>query len=230
MQPYFFPYIGYFQLISDVDEFYLLEDVQFIRHGWIERNKLPKSNGDAFYMKVPLQKHHQSDKIKDIQIDNTTPWKDLLYNQIRSTYGAKKIRNKKVLTHLLDILASDHQSITLLNQHILKKVCSIIGITTKIDVVTPEMYNREFIAKPGDWALEICRNMDAPITYVNPVGGADLFDVGKFKSYSIEIEFLETTSKTIDIQFSIVHLLMSYTDEQISNLLDEYRLIKKRHE
>ena len=230
MQPYFFPYIGYFQLISYVDEFYLLEDVQFIRHGWIERNKLPKSNGDAFYMKVPLQRHHQSDKIKDIQIDNTTPWKDLLYNQIRSTYGAKKVRKRKVLTHLLDILEPDHQSITRLNQHILREVCSILGITTKIDIVTPEMYNREFIAKPGDWALEICKNMNAMITYVNPAGGADLFDVGEFKSNSIGIEFLKTNSTTPDKQFSIVHLLMSYTDEQISTLLDDYTLIKKCHE
>ena len=226
MQPYFFPYIGYFQLISDVDKFFLLDEVQFIRHGWIERNRLPKPNGEAFYIRVPLQKHHQKDKIKVIQVKNNTPWKDQLYNQIRSTYGTKTAHNRQRIEQLLDIFHQHHESITRLNEHILKSICLILGISTKIEVITSNMYNSDLIKGPGDWALEICKYMNGTVTYVNPIAGANLFDLDRFKSNSIQIEFLQNTSNSHDTQFSIIHLLMTFTDEQIATMLDDYIITK----
>ena len=60
MQPYFMPYLGYFALVKHVDQFILFDTPQFIRHGWIDRNKVLKSNGEPLYIKVPLQKHSSS--------------------------------------------------------------------------------------------------------------------------------------------------------------------------
>lgn len=74
MQPYFLPYIGYFSLINQVDQFIQFDTPQFIRHGWIERNKILKSNGGTLYIKVPLQKHSRETPIKDIKIRVDEPW------------------------------------------------------------------------------------------------------------------------------------------------------------
>ena len=71
MQPYFFPYLGYFQLINEVDLFILFDIPQFIRHGWIERNNILKPNGEKLYIKVPLKKHHRNTAIKDVFINST---------------------------------------------------------------------------------------------------------------------------------------------------------------
>ena len=87
MQPYFFPYIGYISLIKNVDKFILLDDVQFIRHGWIERNRILKPTGGWQYISVPLEKHGQKIAIKDIKINNSQQWKSKIISQL--TYYKK---------------------------------------------------------------------------------------------------------------------------------------------
>lgn len=76
MQPYFFPYIGYFMLIKHSDAFVLLDDVQYIKDGWIKRNRVLKPSRDDWqYVTVPVKKFHETARIKDIEIDNSKEWK-----------------------------------------------------------------------------------------------------------------------------------------------------------
>ncbi len=76
MQPYFFPYLGYFALIKKSDHFVIFDTPQFIRHGWIERNRILKPVEGWQYIKVPLVKHSRETAIKDIVIRNSENWKD----------------------------------------------------------------------------------------------------------------------------------------------------------
>src|SRR5687767_5750922 len=82
MQPYFFPYLGYFGLIANTDRFILLDEVQYIRHGWINRNRLSKAGGGWLYMQVPLMPHTHTALIKDVRIDNRQPWKEKILAQL----------------------------------------------------------------------------------------------------------------------------------------------------
>ena len=83
MQPYFSPYLGYFSLIKHTDNFILLDTVQFIRHGWIERNRILKPGWDTWqYIKVPLEKHSKNSIIKDIRIKTNQDWKRKLISQL----------------------------------------------------------------------------------------------------------------------------------------------------
>src|SRR5665648_86327 len=82
MQPYFFPYLGYFSLIKNTEQFILFDPVQFIKHGWIERNRILKPQGDWQYISVPLVKHSRDTIIKDIQISNTNDWKQTIFAQL----------------------------------------------------------------------------------------------------------------------------------------------------
>src|SRR5450756_2454672 len=74
MQPYFFPYLGYYSLIKNTDRFVFLDDVQFIRHGWIERNRILKPAEGWQYIAAPLEPHKRGTLIKDIAIRNTEDW------------------------------------------------------------------------------------------------------------------------------------------------------------
>ena len=82
MQPYFFPYIGYFQLIHAVDTFILFDDVQYIRHGWINRNRILKPVFGHQYIIAPLAKHQQKSLIKEISVIEGVAWKVKILLQI----------------------------------------------------------------------------------------------------------------------------------------------------
>src|SRR5690606_17982699 len=84
MQPYFFPYLGYISLIKHTDKFILLDTVQFIRKGWIERNRILKQKEGWLYIQVPLKKENgRSTLIKDCKLDNSKPWKDKILAQFQ---------------------------------------------------------------------------------------------------------------------------------------------------
>ena len=82
MQPYFMPYIGYFSLIKHSDQFILFDTPQFIRHGWIERNRILKPNGEPLYIKVPLKKSPRETKINKLVINNSENWQNKIIAQL----------------------------------------------------------------------------------------------------------------------------------------------------
>ena len=84
MQPYFMPYIGYISLIKNTDQFILFDTVQFIRHGWIERNRILKPNEGWQYIQVPLIKDNGRDTvIKNVRINNAENWKSKIIAQLQ---------------------------------------------------------------------------------------------------------------------------------------------------
>ncbi len=83
MQPYFMPYIGYISLIKHSDVFILFDPVQFIRHGWIERNRILKQNEGWLYIQVPLLKSGRDTLIQDCLIDNSKDWKNKILSQLQ---------------------------------------------------------------------------------------------------------------------------------------------------
>ena len=120
MQPYFLPYQGYFSLIKEVDLFILLDDVQFIRHGWIERNRILKPQESWQYIKVPLVKHPRETKIKDIKISYNEDWRKKMLAQI-GHYKKRAPFYREGSELLTRILEFEFSSISELNFHSLAK-------------------------------------------------------------------------------------------------------------
>ena len=153
MQPYFFPYLGYFSLIKHTDRFILLDDVQFINHGWIERNRILKPQEGWQYISVPLMKHSRDTKIKDITIRDESDWKCKIFAQLEH-YKKKANYYNETISILKDALCIDTNSITKLNHHILKVICNYIGVEANIEIFSEMNLLIDPVNSPDEWALD----------------------------------------------------------------------------
>ena len=133
MQPYFFPYIGYISLVKHTDEFILFDTVQFIKHGWIERNRILKPTGGWQYIYVHLEKHSLSTLIMDTKIRNNDDWKAKILNQLVH-YKRRAPYYKETISLIKECLNIETDNITKLNKHILECICNYIGIHPNIKI------------------------------------------------------------------------------------------------
>jgi hypothetical protein len=217
-------------LIKIADEFILFDTPQYIRHGWIERNRILKLDGDPLYFKVPLQKHKRETAIKDIVINNDVNWK----NKIKAQLGSYK-KNAPYFYQVIELLdrifEKEYTSIVVLNFDTLRTICDYLEIQTSIKIWSEMGVAIEEVNAPDEWALNICKALDAD-SYYNPPGGIDFFDRKKYKSSGIEIKFLEykpESYKQLSDEFvpylSILDVLMFNSKEEIQKMLNSYELI-----
>jgi len=230
MQPYFFPYIGYFSLIKHTDEFIIFDAVQFIRHGWIERNRILKQGGDWIYVKAPLKKFEQATQIKDVEIDNTQEWKAKINAQLQ-TYKKIAPFYKEIRLLIDDIFDDSYSDIVSLNKAILEKVCGYIGFEPKISVYSEMNLEIEPPQAPDEWALNICKALGDVSEYWNQPGGASFFDKSKYDNAGIDLRFIHVNLEQYDQKLpkfeaglSIIDVLMFNAPEKINEMLDNYEL------
>lgn len=229
MQPYFFPYIGYFSLIKHVDQFVLLDNVQFIRHGWIERNRILKPSGGWQYISVPLKKHAQTTLIKDIVINNEVDWKQKILAQL--VHYKKAPYYRTVMQLLKDVFQKEYDTITELNLETIRAVTHFLNIETPIDVFRKMDIKIETVTSADEWALNICKAIPEASEYWNSPGGMTFFDSAKYKENGIELKF-ERVNITEYMQnkspfepgLSILDVMMFNSPEEINRMLDDYEL------
>lgn len=230
MQPYFLPYLGYFQLINKVDTFILLDEVQFIRHGWIERNRVLNSNEGWQYIKVPLIGHSRDTLIKNILIRNSEDWQSKLFAQL-VCYKRKAPFYKEVIQFLIEALRTNFDAIAKLNKHLLIEICKYLDTDTEIIVFSEMDCNLENIKYPGDWALEISKSIGAD-TYINPIDGKSLFDKNKFTNENIDLKFMEPelkmynqNSNTFESGLSVIDAMMFCEKDEIKYMLAQGKIV-----
>ena len=231
MQPYFMPYLGYISLIKHTDEFILFDTVQFIRHGWIERNRVLKPSEGWQYIQVPLIKNNGRDTlIKDILINDSEDWRKKILAQLQH-YKKSAPYFYSVTNLLKDILSFSGNDITHLNQHALKLICQYLNISKGIHVFSEMDLEIEPASAPDEWALNICKSMNAS-SYINPIGGTEFFDRTKYVNAGIDISFqkmelMEYDQKRTPFEpgLSIIDVMMFNTPGETNKLLDAFTLI-----
>lgn len=194
MQPYFFPYLGYFQMAEKVDTWVIFDDTQYIKKGWISRNRILNNNpGKEFsFINLPLEKPNGK-FIKDIQINNEVNFVD---ETLAKLHFYKKIsRHYEVEIKFVEKLLSIPK--ICLNDFLLELHTHLFGyfdISAEILLQSKDILsvNRNCNLGPGQWALEIALSIGAD-TYVNPAGGAELFCKNEFSSAGLGLKFFEPT-------------------------------------
>lgn len=190
MQPYFFPYLGYFSLIEYADRFILFDTVQFIRHGWIERNRMLKPGEGWQYIGVPLEKYSRDTKIMDIKIKNSSDWQARILRQIEH-YKKKAPYYEDVVELLRYCLAVPGNSIVQFNHRCLDAVAKYIDMSYDINLFSKSNLKIGDVTHPGEWGLHISQAMGAS-EYINPPGGREIFKPEQYKEAGIKLKFLSS--------------------------------------
>lgn len=187
MQPYFFPYLGYFQLIDAVDQFVFYDDVNFIKNGWINRNRLAGANL-WHYFTVPLAGASSNLLIREVRFAaDDWRWRRKMFARMSTDY--RKAPFREVGLELLErTLTQDTDRISELAKKSILSVMSCLGITREVANSGVRYDNRDLSGT--DRVIDICR-IEAAQSYINLPGGRELYDRGKFLEAGIDLRFVE---------------------------------------
>lgn len=190
MQPYFFPYIGYFQLMKNVDRWIVADELQFIDKGWINRNRIlhPDVKKEWIYISIPLKNRRQFDKINKINYDVTRDWKPLILGRL-SHYKNKAPYYNRTIDLVKACLAYNESNLALFVTNSLRLIASELGIDVKMDVISRLDLKLGRINHPGQWAVKISEALSAT-EYINPYSGYSIFSEDEFSSRNIKLRFL----------------------------------------
>ena len=225
MQPYFFPYIGYFQLINAVDTFVFYDDVNFIKGGWINRNRILINNKPK-YINAQLIKPSSFSQIKDIDINNNF---NKLLKTIEQNY--KKATYFNEVFHLIknSINSENIKTISDLNINLIRQLLDYLEINTKIEVSSSKYFDTKKIGRT-ERIIELCKRNNAN-TYINAEGGKSIYKKDEFIKEGIELFFMKSNEiiyKQFDKEFSpnlsIIDVLMFNSKGEVKKMLENYSL------
>jgi hypothetical protein len=227
MQPYIYPYIGYFQLIKSVDKFVILDDVNYINKGWINRNNI-LVNGKSNLFTIPLKEASQNKKISEILISDDANWETKFLKTVLLSY--KKAPFFEIVYPILEeITNSSKTNISKFNLHAIERICQYLEINTRI-VPSSSIYKNDYL-KAQDKIIDICIQENASI-YINPIGGVELYNKQDFIDKKLELFFIKSKNilyKQFSNEFvpwlSIIDVLMFNSKEEVAGLLNQYELI-----
>jgi len=234
MQPYFMPYIGYFQLIAASDLFIAFDTAQYIRHGWVNRNRILHPTEGWQYVIAPLRKHAREAAIRDVMVQEGPEWARKLMAQM-AHYKKRGPHYGEVIALLeseLLPLCNTEITIAKLNVALLRAICKRLGINTPIEVYSEMGLQIADVSHAGQWALRISEAIGAK-RYINPPGGRDIFNPDEFKGAGIELRFLEPGEIAYDQGgrgfepwLSILDLMIWNSTDEIMRHLESFSLVE----
>lgn len=227
MQPYIFPYIGYFQLIKAVDKFVIYDDVNFINRGWINRNRILVNGKDSLFT-IPLKEASQNKLINEIEVNWDDAWKSKWLKTLEQSYKKAPYfqQVRPIIEQTLEQEKTIFSEIIVEN---LKLINAYLGITTEIISSSSIYQNTELKAQTR--IVDICVQEKAN-HYINPIGGIELYQKEVFEEQGMQLNFIK--SKPVQYPqlkndfvpwLSIIDVLMFNSVEQIQTFLDSYELV-----
>jgi hypothetical protein len=221
MQPYLFPYIGYFQLAAAVDKFVFYDDVNYIKNGWINRNRLVLGN-QVRYVTVPLAGASPTLKINEVLVQPRDRWLRKLLESIRHSYS-RAPHYARVIELIREILQSNFDRISLLASHSVIEISRYLGIGTDFVMSSAKYGNADL--KGVQRVLDICVKEHAQ-AYLNLPGGRALYEPGDFAAAGVQLTFIEPNlgsyrqfGTSFHPGLSILDVLMFNTADQVKEML-----------
>jgi len=226
MQPYLFPYIGYFQLMHAVDRFVVADDYTFIKQGWINRNRL-LINGAAAYFTVPLKRHPSTALIREVEIDSGRPWQAGILKTVANFY--RRAPSFDAIYPIVErVLGGPFTAIGDMARSSLHEVCAYLAINPSM-VDSASTYRNSHL-KGQDRVIDTCL-AEGATEYVNAPGGRELYSGEAFRAHGIALRFI-APGEVVYRQFaepfvpslSVIDVLMFNTRDQARELLRRYEL------
>lgn len=230
MQPYFMPYIGYFQMIAAVDTFVIYDNIEYTKKGWINRNRILK-NGEPDTISLPLAKGSDFATVINRDLAATFHSKDKikLYQKIKELY--RKAPFFEETMPLMDaVFGCQHHNLFDFIHFSIAQVCQHLDISTRF--IVSSTIDIDHHQKGQDKVLSICKAVGAS-TYINAIGGLDLYSAESFQKDNIQLLFIKTSFPSYP-QFShdfvpwlsIIDVLMFCGKQQTQSQLTAFTLIE----
>lgn len=217
MQPYIFPYIGYFQLVYSSELFIFYDDVNFINKGWVNRNRI-LANGKDLLITIPCIDASQNKLIKDVQLLNDDKSLRKILTTIQMNY--KKAPHYDAIYPLIEnIFNCKHNTISEFAIDSVVSISQYLGLQTVFKNSSTSYSNQTL--KKGDRLIDIC-HIEKQNLYINAVGGKEIYNQEQFKSKGVTLKFLVPELHEY-LQFkqpfvpwlSVIDILMFNTKEYI---------------
>lgn len=229
MQPYLFPYLGYFQLIEEADRFVLYDDVTYIKQGWINRNRI-LVNGSAHLFTLPLRKASSFAPIDSIELDplQFPAWREKFLRTLQQAYARAP---QFTMAHALiaNVLHTPAERLVDLLRTSIVSISEHMGIRTTI-IPTARPYANQVLHGQAR-IIDICKQEKAS-RYVNAVGGTDLYSRTDFAQQGIELMFLRSRlpayaqgTQEFVPGLSIIDALMRVSTDELHGMLHERDLV-----
>ncbi len=245
MQPYFFPYIGYFQLISAVDTFLLYEHVDYIKRGWINRNRFLEIHRGPVYFGFEVEHVHPDTLICDVRImfsgkERKKLLKDIYHNYRRSAFFDETypVIENAIPGTASTIMQLNGHSISTIAQHLEIKTTIMNGFEnaakiendlrqlpedSKADILMPDRKTQRI--------LSICKEFSSK-HYINPIGGMQIYSADLFRKCDVTLNFIQTLpysytqlTEQFHKDLSIIDILMNCGKLHTQKLLQQYKLL-----
>jgi hypothetical protein len=228
MQPYFFPYIGYFQLVGAVDKFIFYDDVNFIKRGWINRTNILTREGKQL-LSISLMKSSQNKLINEIEL---IPDQNKLLKTIEFTYKKAPFYND-VFPMVESCLNCSAKSISAFAANTISSVADYLNLGTEFEL-SSDFHSTSAGYEKARRLMDICRKENADV-YINSIGGKEIYFKENFQRNGIDLYFLESKpiiysqapirKDTFEPKLSIIDVLMFNDPEKVKQFLGEYELI-----
>ena len=227
MQPYFVPYIGYWQLLNAVDVYVVYDDVNYINRGWINRNRI-LVNGEPKYFNLLIEAASQNKLINEIEICKDEKHIQKLFRMLELNYRKAPFYTE-TMELLRRVLNSEEKNLALFLYEQIMCVAEYLDIDTKI--VLSSSLKKDCSLHGEEKILEICRVLNAT-EYYNAIGGCELYSKDNFSKNKIDLKFLKTNDicyKQYGEHFydnlSIIDVLMFNGRSVTKELLKEFHTV-----
>lgn len=227
MQPYLFPYIGYWQLINAVDTFVIYDNIQFSKKGWFHRNNFLINDKKTLFT-IPLKKDSDTLDVDDRYLsDDSEKQINKIVAQIKNSYKKSPYYND-VFPLIEAVLTNQEKNLFSYIFYSIRMICDYLDIDTK--VVKSSTVDIDHNFRSQDKVIAINKSLNST-KYINPIGGIALYDKSSFNKEAIELQFLESevpTYRQFNDEFipylSIIDVMMFNSKEEIKNMLEKYKL------
>ena len=228
MQPYFFPYIGYYQLINLVDKYVIYDNAPFANNKWGFRNQI-LINGAPGFFRINILKASQNKQFDEIEVSNDIEAKKKMIRTLECAYK-KAPHFSEVMPLLEQFLMADYNNLSECNAASIRMICDYLGIRTEILLMSE--LARDSDLKRQYRIYDVCKGLGCN-EYINAIGGTELYDFEEFRENGIELAFLKSDD-IVYPQFggefvpnlSIIDVMMFNSVPEIHDLLNQYTLIK----
>jgi hypothetical protein len=227
MQPYFFPYIGYWQLINAVEKYVICDDVNFIKGGWVNRNKI-LINGKGKLINLRMHNASQNKFINQVEVLGNPVYNKELLKTLEICYK-KAPHYEDVFPVIESIIKLDERNLARYLEFSIRRVCEYLSIGP--DFIVSSTITKNCNLRRQDKVIEICKIIGAD-EYINAIGGQALYFPEDFAAQGIQLKFLKTgeiryqqfKNKFVK-NLSIIDVMMFNSIKEVKKMLEKYELL-----